>query len=93
MPCFAAPKITIDISAIMPSLSLPSPSIGLVIPCCNIPISLLLDMTLANQAIALIFAAAAAILQPILQPIIMFLAKYLGIVNAILDKIQFSCPL
>ncbi len=95
MSCISIPIPTIDLSALLPDLHLaiPSPSIGGTLPCCNIGFKVLLDMTVVNTAIALIFAAAAILLAPILSIIAGVVAKIQWALNKLADLLTFNCPL
>ncbi len=95
MACLTIPVPTFDLSALLPDLGLviPSPSFGAQLPCCNIGFSVLLDMTLVNTAIALIFAAAATLIAPILAILAALVAKIQWALNKLQDLLTFSCPL
>lgn len=91
MPCIAAPHIGLpDIGLTMPSIAIPEPSIGIEL-CCKFQTPPI-DMATINAIIA---AAIALIpgLGKVLGPVLSVLMKFIAVVNKILDKIQFSCPL
>ena len=92
MPCISVPHIGLpDIGLTLPSIALPPIPLPGISVCCTFQLPPI-DMSAINT----IIAAAIALLPGVgklLGPVLSVLTKFIAIVNKLLDKIQFSCPL
>ncbi len=91
MACLAAPHVSFaDLGLTLPTITLPSPQIGITI-CCSVQLPPI-PTYLVNQLIALAMSLIPG-LGKVLQPVLAILMQAIGIINGILDQITFSCPL
>lgn len=89
MPCLAAPKIPPPpgLSLLLPDLVLTPPTLGITF-CCTLELPPI-PGTPFIIPLGLIAPAIALILQPVIGAVMAAIDQ----LNALLDQLQFSCPL
>lgn len=92
MPCISVPHVGLpDLGISLPSIVLPDVPLPGITVCCTLQLPPI-PMYIINAVIALAISLIPG-LGKILQPVLALLMKAIAIINAVLDRITFKCPL